>query len=255
MLGSLSKLAAATAVVAVLGGCAAVTTSIAKKDLVVQAKTSTAIFVDPVPREQRTVFLSVRSGVQEFDRAAFLKFLRDQFAANPDGYQIVDDPDKAHYQLQIYVLNLELATPTAAEAALKQGYVGETMGGAAAGALIGAHKTQSAGGALAGGLIGAAVVGGGSLIADNLVHDNTFMLVADVSIKEKVASGVIVRKDTAIDANVSDSGTSKQRVSEATDKKEYRTRIVTTANKANLDMNEARDPMFAKTAFAMSGFF
>jgi len=66
---------------------------------------------------------------------------------------------------------------------------------------------------------------------------------------------VIVRKDTQISAKVSDAGSSTQRVSEATNRKEYRTRIVTTANKANLKLEEAQDLMFKKTAYAMAGFF
>ncbi|HDO33993.1 MAG TPA: hypothetical protein ENH08_02600 [Chromatiales bacterium] len=62
------------------------------------------------------------------------------------------------------------------------------------------------------------------------------------------------RQDTCIDAKVSDSGASRQRVSGATNRKEYRTRIVTTANKVNLKLAEAQDLMFKKTAYAMAGF-
>ncbi|MFP5350909.1 MAG: complement resistance protein TraT, partial [Gammaproteobacteria bacterium] len=43
--------------------------------------------------------------------------------------------------------------------------------------------------------------------------------------------------------------------SEVGDQKEYRTRIVTTANKANLTLAEADELMFKKTAYAMAGFF
>ena len=254
-IGRISAGLTTLALIAALGGCAAVQTSIAKKDLVVQTNTSTAIFVDPVPREKRTVYVSVRSGVQEFDRGAFTRFLKDQFANNQDGFVIVDDPDKAHFQMLVYVLNLEKTSPTAAQAALSKGYEGEMVAGAAVGAVVGARNNAANGGMAVGAVAGGLLASGASLIADNLVHDTTFMLVADVAIKEKVADGVIVRKDTAIDAKVSDSGSSQQRVSEATDKKEYRTRIVTTANKANLELAEARDQMFSKTAYAMSGFF
>ena len=93
------------------------------------------------------------------------------------------------------------------------------------------------------------------MIADSLVHDVTYMLVCDVQIQEKTKDGVIVRKDTKINAKVSDSGSSQQRVSEASDRKEYRTRIVTTANKANLKLEDAQELMFKKTAYAMAGFF
>ena len=102
-----------------------------------------------------------------------------------------------------------------------------------------------------GGLIGAL----GTTAANTFVQDVTFMLVADIQVKEKTAAGVIVRKDTKISSKVSDAGTSTQTVSEATNKKDYRTRIVTTANKANLELTEAQDLMFRKTAYAMSSFF
>ena len=249
-------LAAAAATVALLGGCAATSVALSKKDLDVQTKTSTAIFVDPVSPTERTVYVEVRSGVQEFDRRAFLKFVRDQFAGNGNGYKIVDDPEQAHYQMLAYVLNLEKSSPTAAQAALSQGYTGggDVAAGATAGALVGA-RSHSGFGAWGGGAIGGLAAGGASLVANSLVHDVTYMLVCDVSIREKVAKGVLVRKDTQINAKVSDEGSSQQRVSEVRDNKEYRTRIVTTANKANLKLEEAQDSMFGKTAYAMSGFF
>jgi hypothetical protein len=80
-------------------------------------------------------------------------------------------------------------------------------------------------------------------------------VVADLQVKEKTAQGVIVRKDSKISTKVSDAGTSTQTVSEATNKKDYRTRIVTTANKVNLELPEAQDLMFKKTAYAMASFF
>ncbi len=242
-----------------LGGCAAAAVSLSKKDLDVQTKTSTAIFVDAVARPNRTVYVDVRSAVAEFDRRSFSKYVKTQFAGNEDGYVIVDDPNQAHFQMLVYVLSLEKASPDAAHAALSQGYVGgDAAAGAALGAAIGADRGRygysgrgAANGALAGGLL----AGGASVVGNSLVHDVTYMLVADVSIKERVAKGVTGRKDSQIDNKLSDAGSSQQRFSEVVDKKEYRTRIVTTANKANLDLAEAQEPMFNKTAYAMSSFF
>ena len=45
----------AAGVVLALGGCAAVSTSVAKRNLDVQTKISTAVFVDAVKNSQRTV--------------------------------------------------------------------------------------------------------------------------------------------------------------------------------------------------------
>jgi hypothetical protein len=248
-------LAGLCTVVVLFSGCAATSVAIAKRDLDVQTKTSTAIFIDPVAPAERTLYVEVRSGVAEFDRRAFSKFVRDQFAKNENGYRIVDDPDQARYLMLAYVLTLEKASQGAAQAALQQGYVGggDIAAGAVAGALIGSQSSASAGytGAAVGGLLAA----GASVIGNALVQDVTYLLICDVSIRERAGKGVLVRKDTSIDTRVSDAGTSQQRVSEATDRKEYRTRIVTTANKANLKLEEAQQVMFDKTAYAMSGFF
>lgn len=234
----------------VLSGCAATQVAIGKKDLVVQTKTSMSVFVEPVSKSKRTVYLDVKSGVMEFDRRAFKKFVKEQFVLNDTGYTLVDDPGRARFQMVAYVLNLEIASPTAAEAALHKGFLG---GGVAAGAAAGAvlNSGNRWAGAAGGGLLGGAV----EMIGGALVKDVTYMLVCDVQIREKAGKGVYVRKDTAISNKVSDSGTSKQRVSEVGKYKEYRTRIVTTANKANLKLPEAQDLMFRKTAYAISGFF
>ncbi len=233
-----------------LGGCAATYTSIAKKDLDVQARTSTSIFVDPVAREKRTVYLDVKSGVMEFDRNAFKQFVIEQFGQNGSGYTVVDDPEAAQFQMIAYVLNLEKTSPTAAEQALNQGYMG---GAIAAGAVTGSlmNRGNRYRGAAAGGVLG----GAAEFISGALVKDVTFMLVCDLQIKEKARKGVYVRKDSQVDAKVSDAGTSRQSYSEVGNKKEYRTRIVTTANKVNLKLEQASDLMFKKTAYAMSGFF
>lgn len=244
-----AKLLAATALALALGGCAATQTMIAKKDLDVQARTSTAIFVDPVPKDRRTIYVDVKSGVMEFDRRRFKQFVVEQFTvANDNGYRVVDDPDQAQFLMVVYVLNLEKASPTAAQVALNQGYQG---GAIAAGAIVGAAATQTWAGAGVGGVVG----GAAELIAGAAVKDVTYMLVSDVQIQEKAPKGVLVRKDTRIDTKVSDVGAARQTSSEVSTRKEYRTRIVTTANKANLELAEAQDLMFKKTAYAMAGFF
>ena len=245
------RLAVVSALLVTLFGCAAVETSVAKRNLDVQTKTSTAIFVDPVKKEFRTVYVDIRSGVMEFDRRGFRKHVMQEFATNENGYRVTDDPDAAQYHMNIFVLTMEKTSPTAAERALKQGYTGDRGAGAAAGAIIGADKGGTATSTVGGGILGAL----GTTAANAFVQDVTYMLIADVQIKEKTRKGVIVRKDTQISAKVSDAGTSTQRVSEATNRKEYRTRIVTTANKANLELEEAQPLMFQKTAYAMSGFF
>jgi len=238
------------ATIIILGGCAAAQVAMSKKDLDVQTRTSTAIFVDPVAKAKRTIYLDVKSGVMEFDRNAFKTFVKNQFAQNDNGYQVVDDPDSAQFQMVLYVLNLEKASPTAAEAALGKGY---SSGAIAAGAAVGAVSNSSHRytGAVAGGVI----AGAADLLLGSFVKDITYMLVVDVQIKERAGRGVIVRKDSQTDSKISDAGSSRQTYSEVSNRKEYRTRIVTTANQANLELVDAQPLMFKKTAYAMAGFF
>lgn len=237
--------------IAVLGGCAAVSTSVSKRNLDVQTKISTSIFVDAVKQANRTVYVNVRSGVMEFDRKAMSVAVKESFVGNPDGFTITDDPDAAQYQLNIFVNTLEKASPSAAEVALKQGYVGDVSTAGSAGLLLGGGRGGTMNTMVGGGLLGAI----GTTAANAFVQDVTYLLVADVQVKERAAKGVVVRKDSRVSAKVSDAGTSTQTVSEATNQKEYRTRIVTTANKVNLELPEAQDLMFKKTAYAMASFF
>ncbi len=231
-----------------LSGCAALHTSIAKRNLNVQTIVSNAIFVDSATPGKRTVYVEVRSSVIEFDRRKFKREIIKSFLSNENGYSITNDPDTAQYHLSISVLNLEKTTPDIAAAILKKEFIEHSQQQAImAGALLGeksGHSTETA--------ILFAVA---NTIANAYVSDVTYMLVADVQIKEQTREGVFVRQDSKINNKLSDSGSSTQRISEITNQKVYRTRIVTTANKSNLELSEAEDLMFKKTAYAMSGFF
>ncbi len=233
-------------VVILFSGCAAVHTSIAKKDLDVQTKLSTSIFVEPVPPEKRKIYLEVRSAVMEFDRNAFRDALNAQISSSGNGYSFVDSPAGAQYTMSVFVRNLEKASPSAAENYLSSGFQGVTLGSAAAYAGGGSYRQAAAGGII-GGLV--------STAANAMVKDVTYLLVADIQIKERAAKGVIVRKDSKVNTKISDDGASTQTVSEVSNQKEYRTRVVTTANKANLALEEAQPLMFDKTAYAMASFF
>lgn len=232
----------------ILSGCAATNTALTKKELDVQTKTSTAIFIEPVSPAKRTIYVDVKSGVQEFDRAVFKKLLNESFATNDNKYRIVDDPEQAQFILSAFVLNLEKSSPSASALALNRGYEG---GGVLAGAAIGGAARGDWQGAVAGGVVGAGV----EMISGALVKDVTYMLVCDVQIKERTKSGALVKRATDISTRVSDSGYTQQSIDETSNMKEYRTRIVTTANKANLKLEAAAPTMYSKTAAAMSGFF
>ncbi|PSJ17571.1 complement resistance protein TraT [Nitrosomonas supralitoralis] len=237
----------------VLSGCAAVHTSIAKKDLDVQTKMSDSIFLDPVEPDQKTVYLNIRntSDKTNFDITATVAR-----AMEGRGYRITNNPKEAHYWLQANILSVDKASPTAAEAALRAGYGG--LGSAALGAAVGTATGAAIdgwSGAGIGGLAGAAAFGIVSTIADASVKDVTFMAITDVEIAERIEEGVIVREDRQQDAKQGVGGARRQSSTKVSEMNKYRTRVVSTANKANLQYEEAAVELTNGLARSISGLF
>lgn len=233
-----------------LGGCAAVSTSIAHKDLDVQTKMSDTVFLDPVEPEQKVLYLEVRntSDKNNFDIAVPI-----QRALQAKGYTITTNPKIAHYWLRANVLSVDKASPTAAQAALSSGF-GGAIAGAALGGTIGAAGAGWGGlgyGAAAGGLAGAAI----ETIANAAVKDVTFMVITDIEIAEKAEAGVVVRQDSKQDAKQGIGGSRVQTSSEVSDKKKYRTRVVSTANQVNLDYKDAAQSLTDGLVRSISGVF
>lgn len=238
------------AFLAVLGGCAAVHTSIAKKDLDVQTKMSDTVFLDPVGPDKKTIYVDIRntSDKSNFDiQSSIVRNLQAK------GYTVTSNPDLAHYWLRANVLSVDKASPTAAENALHSGY-----GGAITGAAVGAATGAALGGwsgAGIGGLAGAAAFGIAETVADAAVHDVTYMAITDIEIAEKAKAGVIVRQDSKQDAKQGIGGARMQTSSEISDKKQYRVRIVSTANKVNLEYQEAAPSLTEGLTRSISGIF
>lgn len=237
----------------VLSGCAAVHTSIAKKDLDVQTKMSDSIFLDPVEPNKKIVYLNIRN---TSDKTNFDITSTVARALEGRGYRITTNPKEAHYWLQANVLSVDKASPTAAEAALRAGYGG--MGSAALGAAVGTATGAAMGGwtgAGIGGLAGAAAFGVVSTIADASVKDVTFMAITDVEIAERAEDGVIVREDRQQDAKQGVGGARRQSSTKVSEMNKYRTRVVSTANKVNLQYEEAAVELTNGLARSISGLF
>jgi Enterobacterial TraT complement resistance protein len=112
--------------VLILSGCAAVHTSIAKKDLDVQTKMSDTVFLDPVGPDKKIVFVQIRN---TSDKPFEIEGpIVTAIAAR--GYRITLNPDEAQFRLLGNVLSVAKASPTAAEVALAGGY-GGVLGGSA----------------------------------------------------------------------------------------------------------------------------
>lgn len=234
----------------ILSGCAAVHTSIAKKDLDVQTKMSDTIFLDPVEPEEKTVYLNVRntSDKTNFDIASPVAR-----ALESKGYVVTNNPKKAHYWLQVNVLSVDKASPTAAENVLRAGY-----GGAITGAMVGAATGGALGGwsgAGIGGLAGAAAFGIADTVASAAVKDVLYMAITDVEIAERAEAGVIVRQDSQQDAKQGIGGARRQSSTKVSNMNKYRTRVVSTANKVNLQYEEAASDLTNGLTRSISGLF
>jgi hypothetical protein len=231
-----------------LSGCAAVHTSIAKKDLDVQTKMSDSIFLDPVGGNKRVVYLDIRntSDKQNFDIVEPIRQVLES-----KGYRISQDPDTAHYWLRANILSVSKTSPTAAESVLSMGY-GGGLAGAAVGSAIGG-ATHGWRGAGVGGLAGAVVGGLVSTVANAAVKDVMFMVVTDLEIAAKAKRGVIIREDSRQNARQGIGGSRTQTSSEISDRKKYRTRIVSTANKVNLEYQEAESELTRGLIRSISG--
>ncbi len=229
-----------------VGGCAATHVAIAKRDLDVQTKMSATVFLDPVAPERRTVFVQVRN---TSDRPDFDLQRPITEAVTAKGYTVVEDATAATYVLQANVLQVGKNAPTAAEAALHQGYGGLgaiVMGTGAAYALSGSGR----------GIAGAGVLGGvADLVAGAAVKDVYYSVIADIQIKERNAAGKTsgmtaqstLKQGTASEIQVS--------YDETVDWRAYQTRVVSTANKMNLEFDEAAPALQKGLTQSISGLF
>lgn len=234
-----------------LSGCAASQVMLSKRNLDVQTKMSDSIFLDPVAPKLKVIYVEVRntSDKDNFDLEGPIKE-----AIAKRGYRVTQNPDEAHYRLQANVLQVAKTDPTAAQAALNTGYGGALAIGAVVGGGIG-YGAGGYGGA-AGGAIGGAALGGiTEFVTGSLVKDVVFMVVTDIQLTEKAAEGVIVRQDSQQNQKQGMGGTQQQTTSEVTKNKKYRTRVVSTANKANLEYEEAAPALTQGLTRALSGLF
>lgn len=227
-------------ILALLYGCAATHTAISKRNLDVETKMSETIFLDPVTPEMKTAFIQVRntSGNQNLN-------LEQQVAQSliSKGYTIVNDPNKAHYLVQTNVLQVTKVDLKEAEDILEQGFGGGLMGAGVA-AVAGADGRTI----LGVGMVGAAV----NMVANAMVKDNFYTIVTDVQISERTPQAHVTE---TLDSKLVQ-GTSSRKIvtsTEKTDWKRYQTRIISTANKVNLELEEAIPALVSGLSNSISG--
>jgi hypothetical protein len=227
-----------------LSGCSAMKTAVKKRNLEVGTKMSETIWLDPVPADQKTIYLQVRNTTDKqlaLD-SAFKTKLENK------GYAVINNPDKAHYWLQANVLKLEKMDLRDANDLLSSGY-GAALSGGALGALAAASSTNHSNTVVGAGLIGAAV----GFAADSLVEDVNFAMVTDVRVVEKTAQTVASTETSKLSNGIGN--LSNTILTRDTDKRRYQTRVVSTANKVNLDFEEAKPELVDNLTTSITGLF
>jgi len=198
-----------------VSGCAATHVAISKRELDVQTKMSSTIFLDPVPKDKQTIYLQVRNTSDRPDVR-----IEDSIRAGIQsrGYKIVSDANRAHYMLQINILQVGKIDPAAAERAFTAGY-----GGAMTGILVGAAAGGSGRDAAAGGVIGGII----ETVSGAFVKDVTYSIITDLQISERHGGNW----------------------------KRFQTRVLSTANKVNLEFAEAQPSLEKGLVASLSGLF
>lgn len=207
--------------IAFMGGCAATQTAIEHAHLETSTKLSKTLFLDPVPKEQKTIFVSVKNtSDQVIDiTPKLIASLQQQ------GYRVVHQVDGAHYLLQANILKVGKMSLLASQSALGGGY-GSVLAGGAVGVGL-ASMSNDAKTMVAGGLSGGLV----SMVADTLVRDVNYTMITDVQISERMSELQSGAKEMRLRASSHRSTNGHfQR---------YRTRIVSNAERVNLDFKDA----------------
>ena len=230
--------------------CQSLQTALSKQELEVNTKMSETIFLEPVSPEKRTIYINVRntSDKDNFDiEAPIITSIAKH------GYRVIDNPDVAHYWLQANVLMVKKGSPDDAKEALGEGYGGALVGGAL-GAGVGA-ATHGKTGAIAGGLIGGALGAIGESVSSALVTDVMYVAVTDIQVVERAAKGVAIRSQSRQRFRRGQNGTQQMQYQEVGSRKKFRTRVVSTANKANLQYHEAETLLARGLTRAVANLF
>lgn len=148
-----------------------------------------SIFIDPVAKEKRIVFLNIKNtSGQNINLESKLRTLLEQ-----KGYMITDNPDEATFILSTNILYCDKKQENNA--------AGAASIGAGVGAGVGAYNHGSASATIGTG-IGGALIGG---LIGKLTEDTIYQMQVDINIKQK-AKGKVLSSRGALQgqASVSD---------------------------------------------------
>lgn len=234
---------AASAVILSLSGCTTMSTYFAHKDLTVNSKMSESIFIDPVPDNQKLVYIQVKNTTTENLDGLKTK-LSDDLSKN--GWHVTTSVDKAYSMIQVNVLQAgEAKNPDAVWQSVSSGW-GNVMAGGLTGVATGALTGNYAAGAAVG--VGAGVA---DWVGSKFVQDKAFSVITDIQVSRKVDGKVSQTTKAALSQGSATQTT--QSYHETTNWIRYRTRVGTVADKVNLTFDEAKPVIEAQQAKEISG--
>jgi len=259
----------------VLASCAAVDANVNHGDLQINTHLSETVFLDPVPVEKRSIYVSIRntSDHPELDISGPLKV-----AVAQRGYLVVQDPTKAEYMLRANVLQAGEVDASSKSSMLLAQYGQPLLAGA-----VVAGTTSALGGGTAAttGLgLGAAAA---TFAANQIWKDKTYSVVVDIELSSRPLSGAKVSQTTASIAGQANSsfkaqssGTPTgaamqgslntatatyngravaQSINEEADFKKYQIRAMAYADQVNLKFDAALVPLETKLISALANLF
>jgi outer membrane lipoprotein SlyB len=225
-----------------LSGCSAIYTSMAKSELHSQTRMSKTIFLQPMAPEKRVVYVEVRN---TSDQPAFALGHQIKEKLQQRGYRITDDPDKANYWLQANVLKVVEDDGQYGDAALGKGFQGAITGGYIGSAF--GDGSGKVGAVIAGALIGMAV--------EASTSDVHYTAVTDVLVSVRAQDGEVLQTQESQRVALGENGSRRIKSTSTTDMRQYATRIVSTANKVNLQYEEAAFSLRNGLINSISGIF
>ena len=259
----------------VLASCAAVDANVNHGDLQINTHLSETVFLDPVPVEKRSIYVSFRntSDHPELDISGPLKQ-----AVAQRGYLVVQDPTKAEYMLRANVLQAGEVDANSKSSMLSAQFGQPLLAGAV---VAGTTAGLGGGGAATAGLgLGAAAA---TFAANQIWKDKTYSVVVDIELSSRPLSGAKVNQTTASIASQANSsfkaqssGTPtgagmqgslntatatyngravQQSINEEADFKKYQIRAMAYADQVNLKFDAALLPLETKLVSALANLF
>ncbi|MCU4676640.1 complement resistance protein TraT [Catenovulum sp. 2E275] len=229
----------------ILSGCSSITTASKKQDLSINSRLTQTIFLDPVAPELMTIYLQVRNN-SDSENFYLSPGIKQRLENN--GYQIVNDPTKATYWLQANVRYVGRPEGNEFEDAIGN------YKGAAEGAVTAVTISELGGGSGSDNVKAAAIGALIGYIADAAVSDDYYTAITDVQIAKKVDEGMVI-SDEEHRLNQGESGQAVQSSQTTSDRQKYQTKVLITANQANMDVVKAEAEIAEKLTRVLAGLF